>query len=152
MHDPTPLLEAILDQPDEDLPRLVYADWLDDHGDGLDRALAEFIRVSCAVGRAAPGDPHEADLARRKADLLDAHGWAWLGSLAEDVYARSYRRGLAVVTMDLGRYLRRREEVGRCRAILEVVCGLIETGLPPRPGSRARGGPTRRVGIALDLS
>jgi uncharacterized protein (TIGR02996 family) len=25
-------LQAILDSPDDDTPRLVYADWLDEHG------------------------------------------------------------------------------------------------------------------------
>ena len=34
-------LQAILDAPDDDTPRLVYADWLEEHGQP-DRA--EFIR------------------------------------------------------------------------------------------------------------
>jgi uncharacterized protein (TIGR02996 family) len=37
-------LADILEHPDDDAPRLVYADWLDDHGDA-DRA--EFIRAQC---------------------------------------------------------------------------------------------------------
>lgn len=44
------LLEAIRANSDEDTPRLVYADWLDADGSGdLDRATAEFVRVSCAM-------------------------------------------------------------------------------------------------------
>src|SRR5688500_16170422 len=39
-------LDAIVDAPDDDAPRLVYADWLDDHGDA-DRA--EFIRAQCEL-------------------------------------------------------------------------------------------------------
>ena len=39
------LLHAIRLEPDEDTPRLVYADWLDEHGDEADRAHAEQIRV-----------------------------------------------------------------------------------------------------------
>lgn len=42
------LLRAILDRPDDDLPRLVLADWLDEHGEG---ERAEFIRVQCAIWR-----------------------------------------------------------------------------------------------------
>ncbi len=42
MSDGDALLAAILAHPDEDTPRLVYADWLDEHNDP-DRA--EFIRV-----------------------------------------------------------------------------------------------------------
>lgn len=37
------LLRAVLDAPADDAPRLVYADWLDEHGDQPERA--EFIRV-----------------------------------------------------------------------------------------------------------
>src|SRR4051812_5383520 len=36
------LLAAIAEAPDDDAPRLVYADWLEEHGDD---ARAEFIRV-----------------------------------------------------------------------------------------------------------
>jgi uncharacterized protein (TIGR02996 family) len=44
--DESALLGTILDQPDDDVPRLVYADWLDEHGDA-DRA--RFIRLQCAA-------------------------------------------------------------------------------------------------------
>ena len=44
------LLRAVAAEPDEDLPRLVYADWLDDHG----RAeWAEFIRAQVRLARVA---------------------------------------------------------------------------------------------------
>jgi uncharacterized protein (TIGR02996 family) len=36
------LLAEILANPDDDAPRLIYADWLEEHGD-LDRAT--FIRI-----------------------------------------------------------------------------------------------------------
>lgn len=42
------LLEAIRANPAEDTPRLMYADWLDEHGDcDRDAATAEFIRLCC---------------------------------------------------------------------------------------------------------
>jgi uncharacterized protein (TIGR02996 family) len=41
-----PFLAAIIASPDDDLPRLVYADWLDENGDP---ARAEFIRVQCEL-------------------------------------------------------------------------------------------------------
>lgn len=44
-------LRAILDRPDDDAPRLVYADWLDDRGDA-DRA--ELIRVQCEIAKPEP--------------------------------------------------------------------------------------------------
>lgn len=42
------LLAAIRKAPDDDAPRLIYADWLQDHGD---EARAEFIRVQCELAR-----------------------------------------------------------------------------------------------------
>jgi uncharacterized protein (TIGR02996 family) len=47
------LLQAILDAPVDDVPQLVYADWLDDHGDS---ERAEFIRPQCRLARLAPVD------------------------------------------------------------------------------------------------
>jgi uncharacterized protein (TIGR02996 family) len=44
-------LEAILERPDDDAPRLIFADWLEDNGDP-DRA--EFIRVRIEVARRPP--------------------------------------------------------------------------------------------------
>ena len=40
--------EAIIADPDDDAPRLVYADWLEEHGDA---EYAEFIRVQCELAR-----------------------------------------------------------------------------------------------------
>ncbi len=41
-------LRAILDSPDEDTPRLVYADWLEEQGDPQ---RAEFIRLQCRIAQ-----------------------------------------------------------------------------------------------------
>ena len=49
------LLRGVEAAPDDDLPRLVYADWLDEHGR---HARAEFIRVQCeltSIERRLPG-------------------------------------------------------------------------------------------------
>jgi uncharacterized protein (TIGR02996 family) len=48
MSDGESLLRAILDEPDEDVHRLVYADWLEENGGA---ARAEFIRAQCALAR-----------------------------------------------------------------------------------------------------
>jgi uncharacterized protein (TIGR02996 family) len=52
MHDRDALLRAIIENPDDDAPRLIYADWLDEHGDP-DRAT--FIRLQCELGRLVLG-------------------------------------------------------------------------------------------------
>ena len=47
-------LQAIRDSPDDDTPRLVFADWLTENGDA-DRG--EFIRVQCELARRWPLAP-----------------------------------------------------------------------------------------------
>jgi uncharacterized protein (TIGR02996 family) len=45
-------LQAILAAPDDDTPRLVYADWLDERGD----PRGEFIRLQCELAKLAVAD------------------------------------------------------------------------------------------------
>lgn len=44
-------LAAIIENPDDDTPRLVYADFLDEHGR---HERAEFVRVQCELARRPP--------------------------------------------------------------------------------------------------
>jgi uncharacterized protein (TIGR02996 family) len=73
------LLREAKESPEDDTPRLVLADWLDEHGDP-DRA--EFIRLQL---RLAPGSALRAKernaLQHRSTELLDRHGGAWMGPL-----------------------------------------------------------------------
>ena len=70
---------AIRAKPEDDLPRLVYADWLEEHGEA-DRA--EFIRVQCALARLGPdrrkGRKERVRLEPREEALLAGHGDQWL--------------------------------------------------------------------------
>jgi uncharacterized protein (TIGR02996 family) len=92
-------LQAICAEPDEDAHRLVYADWLDDHGQP---ERAEFIRVQCALAKLDDDDPRRLDLAPRERELFDEHRRAWLNELPR--WARPnagdvgrYRRGFLAV-------------------------------------------------------
>jgi uncharacterized protein (TIGR02996 family) len=67
MSDEAALLKAISVHADEDTPRLVYADWLDERGDH-DRA--EFIRVQCRLAAISPADQEWSALIDREADLV----------------------------------------------------------------------------------
>ena len=71
-------LRDILANPEDDAPRLVYADWLDEHGD---EARAELIRVGCERARLEEG-PRWAALAVRERQLLAAHGDTWKQEVA----------------------------------------------------------------------
>jgi uncharacterized protein (TIGR02996 family) len=99
---PDAFLRAVRESPDDDAPRLVYADWLDEHGDH-DRA--EFIRVQCELAGLDETDPRRDDPERRERELLERHEPRWLGELPEAVSSWSFRRGflerLIVVARDL---------------------------------------------------
>ncbi len=48
------LLRAILDEPAEDLHRLVYADRLEEFGDAADQLHGQFIRLQIELARPLP--------------------------------------------------------------------------------------------------
>lgn len=61
------LLQAICANPEDDTPRLVYADWLDDHGQP---ERAEFIRVESQLVKLSPDASRRQELEARKEQLL----------------------------------------------------------------------------------
>jgi uncharacterized protein (TIGR02996 family) len=85
-------LEDIREHPDDDAPRLVYADWLDDHGDA-DRA--EFIRAQVMSARPALDEGQRRSLEKRADDLLAHHEAAWRSTLPvlEGVTWADFSRG-----------------------------------------------------------
>ena len=89
MSDDELLRAAIVARPDEDLPRLVYADFLQEAGHD-DRA--ELIRVQCALERLPPADPERPELTRREAELLSTHLPAW--RIAGLTGPQTFRRGM----------------------------------------------------------
>src|SRR5690348_15259175 len=73
----------IIAHPDDDAPRLILADWLEDHGDEHTAARAEFIRLQIELAGLGEDDPRRAALERRGKGLLAGHEKAWLGRLAD---------------------------------------------------------------------
>ncbi|HKB03335.1 MAG TPA: TIGR02996 domain-containing protein, partial [Gemmataceae bacterium] len=91
MTDEPTLLAAVLADPGDDAPRLVYADWLDEHGQP-DRA--EFIRVQIELTRTPVWDPRRPGLERREADLLAEHQIEWAAPLLDaGAQGWAFRRG-----------------------------------------------------------
>lgn len=74
MPDHATFLAAIRDQPESLGPRLVFADWLEEHGD-CDRA--EFIRVQIEAEHHPVSSPRRLRLEQRAADLTESHGSEW---------------------------------------------------------------------------
>ncbi len=85
-------LEAIRESPDDDVARLIYADWLDDHGDA---ARAEFIRVQCELARGPSNEERRDTLESREHELLAANRRDWLGPLDRELNFDqcTFRRG-----------------------------------------------------------
>jgi len=72
--DEAALRAAVLAHPDDDTPRLVYADWCDDAGDA-DRAA--FIRAQVEAARAEPWSPAARESEARAAALLRQLVFEW---------------------------------------------------------------------------
>jgi uncharacterized protein (TIGR02996 family) len=60
------LLLAITESPEDDGVRLVFADWLEEYGDEVDRTHAELIRVQIALERLPPDGDSRGELAARE--------------------------------------------------------------------------------------
>ena len=94
MSDDWTFIQAIRDEPQELLPRLIYADYLEAEGD----LRGELIRVQCELTTLPPGDPARAALADRERELLESHGEEWLAPLralgVEGVSIKCFERGL----------------------------------------------------------
>jgi uncharacterized protein (TIGR02996 family) len=99
-------LRAIVARPDDDTPRLVYADWLEEHGDA-DRA--EFIRGQCELERLKAEGRRNLALGRRVRELLAAHADRWTEPLRAAKLRGDwhFRRGFVEgVTMSATRFVR----------------------------------------------
>src|SRR5947209_2285796 len=85
------LLTAIVAQPDEDTPRLVYADWIEEHGQP---ERAEFIRLQIQEANLADGAPEREKVAERRRALEKAHEDEWVADLPAAVARRAkFERG-----------------------------------------------------------
>ena len=121
MSDRDAFLAAIRDKHDDDLPRLIYADWLEEHGEPQ---RAEFIRLQCAAARGEPS-ALSAAAAHRMVVLESAHRADWLGPAGGDVFRAEFRRGFVEhAVLPAALFLRAGAELRRPLGIA-VVGGLL---------------------------
>ncbi len=94
MTDELSFVEEIRRSPDDLIPRLIYADYLEDCGN----PQGEFIRVQCELSEMPPGTSGRSDLLNRERELLDQYCDEWLQPVrdlgAEGVSIHSFERGL----------------------------------------------------------
>ncbi len=86
-------LEAILQNPDDDTPRLVYTDWLEEQGDADSVARAEFIRIQCALASGHFPPRRRTEMNRRQQQILHERGKEWAHPLRRLVKGWEFHRG-----------------------------------------------------------
>src|SRR5437667_12669712 len=88
MTHPPRFFQTILKRPDDDSPRLHYANWLD----GCGNPLGEFIRLQCLLAGDAVSEP-QIYYERREQALLARFQADWSKAWAGRVEWCSFRRG-----------------------------------------------------------
>jgi uncharacterized protein (TIGR02996 family) len=86
----TGFLQAIVAEPDDDVHRLVFADWLEEQGQ-IERA--EFIRTQVEFATLRDDSPRRRTLAFRARELLEQHDKEWLKPVGKWVHDWRFARG-----------------------------------------------------------
>ncbi len=90
MNPETGLLRTIAREPEDDAPRLVYADWLEEHGQ---TERADFIRAQIELATLTEDSPRRRELAFRARELLDRHEDEWVAPLRPWAHDWRFSRG-----------------------------------------------------------
>lgn len=134
MNDREALLQGVLDAPDDDAPRLVFADWLEEQGE---TQRAELIRVQCRIayleaegaGRLLSPllDLEYVPLKRRERELLKGHRLTWLPPACMALESQragdacQWHRGFVEsVSCTLAAWLEHGPAVVQCQPVREV--------------------------------
>jgi uncharacterized protein (TIGR02996 family) len=132
-------LRDILDRPDDDTSRLIYADWLEEQGNSTDAARAQLIRIQCRLATLPEGNEQRPALEAQQRQLLNRHGEEWAQPLAGLVTDYSFHRGfIDEVVVDVLTLLSDSEELFRLAPVQHLhlrwgvtMCGMNE--LMPLP-------------------
>ena len=135
------LLRAVIEHPDDDARRLVYADWLQQQGD----PRGELIAVQTQLAHATATERGELE-ARAKA-LLDAHADAWTAQLGDGVSNVTFRRGLAYAACAPVRSAMHLD--GHAHGVLDLLdrAPIRDLGFTAQDGE-----PSSRLAVARDLA
>lgn len=112
------LLATLVADIADDLPRLVFADHLDESGLA---ERAEFIRVQFERARLPAWDAEQVPLKLREAELLAEHGETWLAAMPKipGVRWEGFRRSI-VAEVSFASYEAMRDGAHLCRAVAPI--------------------------------
>lgn len=110
-------LQSICESPADDGPRLIYADWLDDHGQP---ERAEFIRTQIRLASIDEWDPARPDLLRREQALLRKYVKKWSKEVAKFTKRIEFVRGfIGTMALPVGTFLNNAKEIFATVPLLE---------------------------------
>lgn len=89
--DESAFLQSIADRPDDDAPRLVFADWLDERGES---GRAEFIRIQCELESSKLDKKRKQELRLRERELLNLHRRDWIEAVELPIEDVAFDRGM----------------------------------------------------------
>jgi uncharacterized protein (TIGR02996 family) len=134
MTDESAFLAAILADADNDTPRLVYADWLEERGD----PRGEFIRVQCEFEAASQNDSWPEGpagmnrynaLRERESRLLTFHAAEWAAPLRPLMgagFRPRFRRGFVDwLELPLREFLAKGDEINRLTPLAGVTLKIL---------------------------
>lgn len=151
MSDENFFLDEIRCDRADDGPRLVYADWLEEHGD----PRAELIRVQCELAKLGSRDRRRIELEGREQDLLAMHRSKWFSPLYQlGISVFDYHRGFVErCRFDCSHFLHLAEEMTTAAPVVAELAfdRVPETDAPALSKRLAELDPRLRL-EALDLS
>lgn len=125
------LLALICENPSDDSPRLIYADYLEECGD----PRGEFIRLQIELSKMSKDDPKYQELQRREQHLLNEHRQKWEPKLGKGIETHVFTRGFVeAITVEPSFSLRRGVALSQCNPLGRLY--LSERGTPSGRGSR----------------
>jgi uncharacterized protein (TIGR02996 family) len=138
MHSREGFLETILATPDDDAPRLVFSDWLEDHGD---LARAEFIRAQCELATLSPRERGYRELAWRIEMLLGENRTRWIAELPglDGVEWLDFERGfVSTVRVPEVKVLYRHDKaIAQAAPVFRIELTKLDESKNPRPEGAA---------------
>ena len=114
------LIATIRAAPDEDGPRLVFADWLEEQGDAASTARAEFIRTQIERANLPSGDDRHPELQARELRLLKRWSAAWCSSHSVFKKVRFRRGMIEYVHLHLQHFLHHRRQMFALEPVRDV--------------------------------